>query len=208
MAETDTVSAMAEVLRPFLRRREKVFLCSFPNSRCAFIQQAEQAVAQLGGECICWSGQKNWQSLLRQVFSQRATVLIGAPRLILGLAKVAKLTATPLQVRHVVLLDAGEQAWLTRGIQESLDAQIHHFSCDALVPCLHKDSDPMVRELEAQLLSWSSVLDFRVERTAQGLRLEILVFPGRKLPNLPSGACVTVRPWNPKLDAPFCLCDS
>ena len=208
MAEIEAISAMTEVLRPFLRSREKVFVCSFRDTGCAFRQAAETAVRQLGGESVCWFGQKNWHSLLWQVFSQRATVLIGAPQLILGLAKIAKITGTPLQVRHVVLLDPVEKSWLARGIQESLDAQIHCVSCSTLAPCLRGKDDPVQQELEAQLLSWSSVLDFRAERTEQGLRLEVLVFPGRKLPKLPSGACVTVRPWDPRLDAPFCLCDS
>ena len=135
-------------------------------------------------------------------------MLIGAPRLILGLAKIARMTGTPLPVRHVVLLGNTDAPWLIRGIRDSLDVQIHHLPADVLLPCTGGQKDPLLQELEAQLLSWSSVLDFRAERTAQGLRMEILVFPGRKLPQLPSGACITVRDWNPKLDVPFCLYDS
>ena len=206
MAEMEYISRMTDVLRPFLRSKDKVFVCSFRESGCDFRQAAETAVRQLGGQSVCWSGQKSWQSLLRQVFSQRATVLMGAPQLILGLAKIAKITGTPLQVRHVVMLDPEEEPWLARGIQESLDAQIHFVSCSTPSACLWGKDDPVVRELAAQLLPWSSILDFRAELTEQGLRLEILVFPGRKLPRLPSGACVTVRPWDPRLDAPFCLC--
>ena len=208
MAESPAISAMVDVLRPFLRSREKVFLCSFENARCAAFCNVAEAVRKLEAESVCWSGQKNWQSLLRQIFLQRATVLIGAPRLILGLAKIARMTGTPLPVRHVVLLGNTDAPWLIRGIRDSLDVQIHHLPSDALLPCTGGQKDPLLQELEAQLLSWSSVLDFRAERTAQGLRMEILVFPGRKLPQLPSGACITVRDWNPKLDVPFCLCDS
>lgn len=208
MADNPAISGMVDALRPFLHPREKVFLCSFENSRCAAFCAAAEAVRQLEAECVCWSGQKNWQSLLRQIFLQRATVLIGTPRLILGLAKIARITGTPLPVRHVVLLGAADAPWLIRGIRDSLDVQIHYLPSDVQIPCAAVQQDPQRQALEAQLLSWSSVLDFRAERTAQGLRMEILVFPGRKLPQLPSGACITVRDWNPKLDVPFCLCDS
>lgn len=208
MADNPAISGMVDALRPFLHPREKVFLCSFENSRCAAFCAAAEAVRQLEAECVCWSGQKNWQSLLRQIFLQRATVLIGTPRLILGLAKIARMTGTPLPVRHVVLLGAADAPWLIRGIRDSLDVQIHYLPSDVQIPCAAVQQDPQRQALEAQLLSWSSVLDFRAERTAQGLRMEILVFPGRKLPQLPSGACITVRDWNPKLDVPFCLCDS
>ena len=206
MAGSLEVSAMVDVLRAFLRPRERVFLCGFENSCAAVFGDAAEAVRQLGAECICWSGQKNWQSLLRQIFLQRATVLIGAPRLILGLAKIASLTGTPLTMRHVVLLGNEDAPWLIRGIQDSLDVQIHRADAGIQVPCVAPQPDLQLQELEAQLLSWSSVLDFRAERTEQGLRMEILVFPGRKLPQLPSGASITVRPWDPKRDAPFCLC--
>ena len=208
MAENPAISGMVDVLRPFLHPREKVFLCSFENSRCAAFCAAAEAVRQLEAECVCWSGQKNWQSLLRQIFFQRPTALIGSSRLILGLAKIARITGTPLTVRHVVLLGNEDAPWMIRGIQDSLDVQIHRAASGIQAPCSAPQRDPQLQELEAHLLSWSSVLDFRAERTAQGLRMEILVFPGRKLPQLPSGACITVRDWNPKLDAPFCLCDS
>ena len=208
MAENPAISGMVDALRPFLHPREKVFLCSFENSRCTAFCAAAEAVRQLEAECVCWSGQKNWQSLLRQIFFQRPTALIGTPRLILGLAKIAGITGTPLTVRHVVLLGNENAPWMIRGIQDSLDVQIHRAASGIQAPCSAPQQDPQLQELEAHLLSWSSVLDFRAERTAQGLRMEILVFPGRKLPQLPSGACITVRDWNPKLDAPFCLCDS
>ena len=38
MAESPAISAMVDVLRPFLRSREKVFLCSFENARWLTLQ--------------------------------------------------------------------------------------------------------------------------------------------------------------------------
>ena len=53
------------------------------------------------------------------------------------------------------------------------------------------------------LLYWSSILDCRVEKTECGLELELVVFPGEKLPKLPTAAKLTVRDFDPDKDAPF-----
>ena len=57
--------------------------------------------------------------------------------------------------------------------------------------------------LGEQLLYWSSILDCRIERTEYGLELELLVFPGEKLPKLPTAAKLLVRPFDPETDVPF-----
>jgi len=58
-------------------------------------------------------------------------------------------------------------------------------------------------DLGQHLHSWTSVLDCRMRRGEYGLELEIVVFPGEKLPKLPSSAKLVVRPWDPKHDTPF-----
>ena len=58
--------------------------------------------------------------------------------------------------------------------------------------------------LESKLLAWSSVLDYRAEKTESGMSLELVVFPGESLPKVPSAAKLKVRPWNPD-DVPFCM---
>ena len=66
--------------------------------------------------------------------------------------------------------------------------------------------DALLREyLEGELLSWSSVLDYHVEYTQSGAALELVVFPGEAIPQLPSFAKQKVRFWNPQEDVPFCL---
>lgn len=50
---------------------------------------------------------------------------------------------------------------------------------------------------------WSSILDCRIERTEFGLELELVVFPGEKLPKLPTAAKLIVRPFDPEKDEPF-----
>lgn len=63
--------------------------------------------------------------------------------------------------------------------------------------------DPVVTEIYEQLHSWTSILDCRVLRGKYGLELEIVKFPGEKLPKLPSCAKLILRSWNPDLDTPF-----
>lgn len=199
MEYADEVSSVAELLRPFLRQREKILVCYYSDLNCTLWKSAAAAAEQLGGDVSLFDGRQTWQALLRQAFSQRATVLIGAPRMILGIAKIARATGTPLPVRHVVLLGCNQEAWLHKGIEESLDAIIHVFDM------ANRQLDPLFARLDEMLLSWSSVLDYHAKRTEQGLRLEIVVFPGRQLPKLPSGASITVRPWRPGVDIPYCL---
>ena len=68
-----------------------------------------------------------------------------------------------------------------------------------------RDKKLLRDDLEDQLLSWSSVLDYHVEYTESGAALELVVFPGEAIPQLPSFAKQKVRFWNPQEDVPFCL---
>ena len=59
--------------------------------------------------------------------------------------------------------------------------------------------------LDELLLTWSSILDYRVEYGESGIALYLVVFPGEPLPKLPSFAKLVIRPWNPSEDIPFDL---
>lgn len=59
--------------------------------------------------------------------------------------------------------------------------------------------------LGEELHRWSSILDCNAKLTEYGLDLELIVFPGEKLPKLPSCAKLMVRPWNPEKDIPLSL---
>ena len=63
--------------------------------------------------------------------------------------------------------------------------------------------NPEIYKLGQQLQSWTSILDCRVIRGSYGLEIELVVFPGEKLPKLPSAAKQIVRPWDPNRDMPF-----
>ena len=67
------------------------------------------------------------------------------------------------------------------------------------------NSDFFMLELAAELLYWNSVLDCSVERTEQGVLVEIVCFPGEKMPKLPECTKLVVRSWNPELDCPLTL---
>lgn len=66
-----------------------------------------------------------------------------------------------------------------------------------------KTADRDLWELGQHLQSWTSVLDCGVRRGEHGLEMELIIFPGEKLPKLPSAAKLVVRPWDPERDMPF-----
>lgn len=67
------------------------------------------------------------------------------------------------------------------------------------------NDDPARKILEERLLAWSSILDYRVEKTPFGTSLELVVFQGEPLPQIPDCAKLLIRPWDPERDEPFCM---
>ncbi len=63
--------------------------------------------------------------------------------------------------------------------------------------------EPELVEFCEHLQRWTSVLDSRVDRGPSGLEIELVCFPGERLPKLPPSAMRIIRPWNPKSDEPF-----
>ena len=63
--------------------------------------------------------------------------------------------------------------------------------------------DPDLYQLSQDLLKWTSILDCRLAKTESGLEIEVVCFPGEKLPKMPSAAKLLVRPFNPKTDEPL-----
>ncbi len=63
--------------------------------------------------------------------------------------------------------------------------------------------DPTLMALNRELHSWTSVLDCQVTKGRFGLEIEIVAFPGEKLPKLPSCARLSIRRWDPEADAPM-----
>lgn len=66
-----------------------------------------------------------------------------------------------------------------------------------------KNVDPELYQLSQDLLKWTSILDCRLAKTESGLEIEVVCFPGEKLPKIPPAAKLLVRPFNPKNDEPM-----
>lgn len=64
------------------------------------------------------------------------------------------------------------------------------------------DVDPMMEQLGRELMSWTSILDCKFHKGEYGFEMELVVFPGEKLPKLPSCAKQVVRNWDPETDVP------
>ena len=214
--------------------------------------------------------------------SSRATVIIGPPLVVLSLSKLAKATATPLNIRHVITAGYPCLDWMVDGIVRGLDCRtwgcfgpgtgpiVSGFSCGASLGVHIRDDvfdfqmqdpdgnsvedgvsgritvasrrDPKLRmlmrdharilrspcscgltaprlvdihpsqrfqhdvlSLYQQLHTWTSILDCRVVKGECGLELELVVFPGEKLPKLPTCAKQIVRAWVPDRDTPLDL---
>lgn len=54
-----------------------------------------------------------------------------------------------------------------------------------------------------ELQKWTSILDCRMRKGESGLEMELVVFPGEKLPKLPQVAKRVVRPFDPETEEPF-----
>jgi hypothetical protein len=65
------------------------------------------------------------------------------------------------------------------------------------------DVDPVMEQLGRELMSWTSILDCKFRKGEYGFEMDIVVFPGEKLPKLPSCAKQVVRHWDPDTDVPF-----
>lgn len=279
--QEDTIEYLVEHLRNFVNQQERVLLCFHeykPGNICWLM---EQAVLRCGAIPVIWGPDHRWNTLLRQAFHSRATMIIGSPLVILGLAKLRKYTNTPLCFRKVITAVYPCHDWTMDGIVKGLDCEVggcfayredgivagfacgHSFgvhvrrrefavdivddrgevlpkgecgeivlypvsdpelrynigdrariatepcSCGSNSPCLidiyvNRSVDQDLVELGQQLQSWTSILDCRVTRGVSGLEIEIICFPGEKLPKLPNAAKLVIRPYNPKNDEPFC----
>lgn len=103
------------------------------------------------------------------------------------------------------------------GLKEDPSLRYHTFDrgrldttpcpCGAVAPRLMdlgpgEDVDQLLMELGIQYHTWNSILDCKLVRGEGGLELELITFPGEKLPKLPAFARMVVRPWDPETDVP------
>lgn len=278
-----TVDYLSGLIKPFLSTLEPVLIC-FPDEGPKSLGGIfKEAVLRCEAMPVFWGPNYRWKELLRLAFDTHANTVIGHPRVVLGLMKLAKATATPLYIYDVIICGDPFARWMINGFKRGLDCRVWGcyavesgpivagFSCEqeagihiredvfdpivvldkdhsvpfnrgrlffaskknpeliydpeqfALVqhqPCFCGSDAPRVVEtrsvqqgsdsrqyMEEEILSWSSVLDYRTELTESGTALELVVFPDELIPKLPTFAKQTVRTWNPKEDVPFFIQD-
>lgn len=115
-------------------------------------------------------------------------------------------------------LPDGESGYIVLTPKEMLHLRYHTAECARMrrTPCAcgctspllmdmysGEDVDPMMEQLGRELMSWTSILDCKFRKSECGFEMDIVVFPGEKLPKLPSCAKQVVRKWNPDADVPF-----
>lgn len=181
-----------------LKQRERVLICARRDSDLG--RRIEELILQCNG-IPCFLGEdRRWSTLLRLAFTQKFRSIAGEPAVILGLSKLAKQQHTPLFIRNVILTAECPQ-WIRSGICAGLDCKIREGSITGR--SMENDSDDPLDSLGEELLKWSSILDCRLKKGEYGLEMELVVFPGKKLPKLPSAARQVVRSWDPDSDVPF-----
>lgn len=190
----------ARRMEHFVKKQDQVLICLPEQGLGQILKSSAQS---LGANVTMPGGDYRWKSLMKMAFVRRVSVAVAPAMILLGLAKIARETHTPLYIRQAVLVGEECPDWMVRDIAAALDCKVQDFR-DLRVPndrCLRR-LDP-AEELVASIYSWNSVVDCRVHRGEYGLELELVVIPGRKLPKLPACGKMILRPWDPEEDAPM-----
>ena len=114
--------------------------------------------------------------------------------------------------RGKLLFESVKQPDLIHDPEET--AIIHYQPCSCgrdaprIMETVYTGDAPNYVLLEERFLDWASVLDFRATNTESGLKLELVVFPDEALPELPTCAHLTLRPWDPKTDIPYFILEN
>lgn len=277
-----TIDYLCGCLKQFLRPHDRLLICFPDNGTMSLGNMLARAASRAGASTVFWGRDRRWKALLRIAFTTRATAIAAPPLIVLGLAKLAKATATPLYFRNVLTAGYPCLDWMIDGIARILDcatwgcfgpgtgAVVGGFSCgcsrgvhirtedfaveivdaqgtslpDGQVgtpvisprhqpqlryhsglkgrldfsPCECGQNSPRLMDISAgtnsnaelsrlgrQMLYWTSVLDCDLRVGDYGLEIELVVFPGEKLPKLPTCAKQSIRPWDPERDTPLVM---
>lgn len=199
LPEIGQLDGLKDVFPAFLKKRERVLLC-FPGPSEPVGRTVAGFVEQAGGVPVFWGGDLRWKTLLRKGFQERCGTVVGAPGTVLGLSKLARRAGAPLYIRNAVLLGDREDPWLRRSISDSLDCQIRGW-IPGNEPAAQMDD--RVEDLLRELRRWTTILDMKLDDAGPGLSLELVVFPGEKLPKLPSFGRLVLRDWDSERDIPL-----
>ena len=110
-------------MKTILQPNEKVLVC-FPDRGVDSVGGIlRQVLEQIGCTCFFWGPDYRWKSLLRLAFDSYASTVIGPPLVVLGLMKMARSTATPLNIHNALLGGYPYTSWMTEGIKQGLDCR-------------------------------------------------------------------------------------
>lgn len=199
LPKLEELEVLADILPTFLRKNERVLLC-FPGKEEPVGEVAARSVERFGGIPVFWGEDLLWKTLLRKGFQERCSTIIGPPSIILGLSKLAARAATPLYIRNAVILGDTPDEWLCGSIRNGLDCAIRGWiPGEKRAPSCDDGTEALLHELRR----WTTILDMKLEHMGAGLSLELVTFPGEKLPKLPSFARLVVKDWDGERDVPF-----
>lgn len=195
----DALEELERVLASFLRKNERVLLC-FPGVWEPVGEAVAAYVERAGGVPVFWGEDLRWKTLLSKGFRERCGSVIGSAHIVLGLSKLSRRSGIPLYIRNAVLLGGGSDDQVLSNIRTGLDCNIRCW-IESKSPVSRED--PKVLELLRELRRWTTILDLKLEHMGPGLSLELVTFPGEKLPKLPSFARLVVRDWDAERDMPL-----
>lgn len=187
---------MEQCLSGFLKIHDKVLICCSQHSPTG--KRMKAIISSCGAVPVFWTEDYRWGSLLRLAFTGRHRVIAGPPMLMLGLSKLSKQLGIPLYVRNVVLIGECDE-WIRDAIAAGLDCRV--WSVPGEFP--RGDLPQDVRDLKTEILRWSSVLDCRIVKGSYGLEMQVVSFPGKKLPRFPTCAKLEIQPYNREAHIPF-----
>ena len=190
---------LEQVLKGFLRKNERVLLC-FPGPSEPVGRAVAGYVGDAGGVPVFWGEDLLWKTLLQKGFRERCGTVIGHPHIVLSLSKLSRRSGIPLYIRNAVLLGDAHDDRILGNIRTALDCDVRRWIEGGNAA---PREDPGVRELFRELLRWTTILDLKLEQTGPGLSLELVTFPGEKLPKLPSFGKLVVRDWDADRDVPL-----
>ena len=116
--------------------------------------------------------------------------------------------ALPPGAHGIVVLHDKNEPEAFMATQTGADVKQKPCPCGNPAPYLENINEPLYRKSALmqkgeELLSWSSILDCAFRKTPHGLELDVVCFPGEKLPVFPDCAKLMVRPWDPEKDRPM-----
>ena len=115
---------LREHLCAFLQPNEKILICFPDQGEGSVGQLMAQVVRDCGAEPVFWGPDFRWKTLLRLAFDSHAIAVLGPPLVVFGLMKMAKITATPLNIHNALVGGYPFASWVIDGIKRGLDCRI------------------------------------------------------------------------------------